>query len=231
MKVCLMGDSHAAALKKGWTQVGGEFPNVRMTFFAGTTADWDSVGVADGRLLPGAETLREQFVRSAQGVSEIADAYDVYVLCALGLRLSEALRLWVSRAEKGHTTWSAYRAAVAESVRDHECARLLSKLRQITQAPVYVVAGPHQPLAFCRSSPLLDDATAARLRANFHAECETFAAEHAARFVPQPQETLAPNGVTTQMRFWSGTPKDRRHCNGEYGAIVLTRIMALLGAD
>ncbi|HWA91368.1 MAG TPA: hypothetical protein VG889_15135 [Rhizomicrobium sp.] len=223
--ICLMGDSHAAALRKGWSTVRRDFPKFRVTFFAGTTEDWDSVVVSEARLVPGSEHLKAQFERSSRGVTEIAGGYDAYVLCGLGPRLSEALRLWVNREEKNRTTWEAYRAAVAESLRDHECARVLPKLRAISRAPARIVAGPHQPLAFCKSSARLDNATAERLRANFYDECRTFAAEHGATFVPQPEETLAPNGVTTRMEFWSGIAKDRRHCNGEYGAIVMRNLL------
>ncbi len=226
MKICLLSDSHAAALHKGWSRIHGEFPKVEIRFFAGLTQYWPSTTVQDGTLVAGDEALQEQFERSSRGLRVITGGYDAYVISSLRLAISFPLRLWT---RQGITEWDAYREAVAKSVHETACADVLSKLRRITAAPIFVLAAPHQPAEYCRSSPLLELETAHRLDANFTATCEALAAEYAAIFIPQPMETLAPNRVTTKMAFAnppsSSKRDDRRHCNAEYGAIALTEVL------
>lgn len=224
--ICVLGNSHSAAMKNGWRIVRNEFPWVDLTFFAGPSADWDSLKIDGDRLVPGTAGLHKRFEMSS-GRNAIDASFDAYVLCGLDLALSFPLRLWTHQNQRD---WNAYPRAVAEAVHDTSSARLLPKLRQITDRPALVIAAPHQPHDYCKSSPLLDDGTAARLRAVFDETCTTMAAAHGARFLEQPRETLAPNGITTRMEFAnppSEDAEDRRHCNGAYGAIVLREAFAV----
>ena len=225
-RICLMGDSQLAALKKGWLSVAQHFPKIEITFFAGQNDNWSSIQIVDGKLVPGSEQLRESFRRSSRHLEEIDASFDAYVLCGFKLAISWPLRLWTYHE---HTDWSAYQTAVSNYVRNTLFAQVLAKLRKITDAPVVMLAGPHQPNAYCKASPLLDNETAAKLNANFIRECESLAAVHNARLVTQSEETLAPNGVTTQMKFaYVPTEPGRldfRHCNAEYGAIAMPHIL------
>ncbi len=225
-----MGDSHLAALRQGWSLVRDGVPQAQTTFFAGVSADWGSVEVCDGKLVPGTERLREQFRRSTHGREEISGDFDEYVLCGLGLSISFPLRLWTRRE---HADWSAYRAAMAGHLHDCDGILTLAKLRQITARRIFVVASPFQPHDFCKVSPLIDDATAHRLHAAFTEDCEALALAHGAVFVPQPEATLAPNRITTRMRFSYRAQEpehsDMRHGNAQYGAVVLTAILEALG--
>jgi len=225
-RICLMGDSHLAALSLGWRRVAPHFPKTEITFFGGLTTEWSSIAAVDGRLVPGSEKLREAFKRSARGLVDIQAGFDAYILIGLKLAISFPLRLWTHHE---HADWKSYQTAVSGYVRDTAFAHVLARLREITDAPVVVLAGPHQPNAFCKASPLLDNETAAKLRANFIRECESLATAYNARLVTQSEETLAPNGVTTQMKF-AYVPKepgklDFRHCNAEYGAIAMLHIL------
>lgn len=221
-----MGDSQLGALKLGWRSEAKRFPEIEITFFAGQNADWSSIQIVDGKLVPDSEKLRESFKRSSRGPEEIDASFDAYVLCGFSLAISRPLRLW---AYHEHADWNAYQTAVSDFVRNTLFAKMLAKVREITDAPVVVLAGPHQPNAYCKASPLLDNETAAKLNANFIRECESLAAAHNARLVTQSEETLAPNGVTTQMKFAYVPTEpgklDFRHCNAEYGAIAMPHIL------
>jgi len=227
-RICLMGDSQLGALKMGWRSVAQQFPEIEITFFAGQNADWSGIQIVDGRLAPGSEKLREAFKRSTRGLEEIDASYDAYVLCGFKLVISYPLRLWTYHEQ---ADWNAYQTAVSHYVRNTLFAKVLAKLRKITDAPVIMLAGPHQPNAYCKASPLLDNEMAAKLNANFIRECESLAAAHNARLITQSEETLAPNGVTTQMKFaYVPTDPDRldfRHCNAEYGAIAMPHILKI----
>jgi len=228
-----MGDSHLGALNLGWRRVATHFPEIEITFFAGQDAEWSSIHVVDSRLVPGSEKLRESFKRSTRGLEDIHANFDAYVLTSLKLAISFPLRLWTHHE---HADWNSYQTAVAGHVHDTVLAHVLARLREITDAPVVVMAGAHQPSAFCKASPRLDNETAAKLQANFIHECEVLAAAYNARLVTQPEETLATNGVTTQMRFANASADsgrvDLRHCNAEYGAIAMCHILKTgLGID
>jgi hypothetical protein len=220
-----MGDSQLGALKQGWRSEAQRFPDIEITFFAGQNPEWSGIRIVDGRLTPGSEKLRESFKRSARDLEEIDANFDAYILCGFNLVISRPLRLWTYHE---HADWNAYQTAISYYVRNTLFAKVLAKLRKITDAPVVMLAGPHQPSAYCKASPLLDNETAAKLNANFIRECESLAAAHNARLVTQSEETLAPNGVTTQMKF-AYVPKpgqlDFRHCNADYGAIAMRHIL------
>lgn len=225
-KICLMGDSHATALKRGWMRIAGDFPETEITFFAGDKAEWHNIHALDGKLVPASARLREQFGRSTKGVEEIGADFDDYIVCSLGLGILMPLGFWASGR---YPDWEAYRAAVNAFVHHTGAAHILGELRTLTAAPVFVAAAPFQPQAFCKWSPSFDDATSARLRTLFEGECKALCADHAATFVPQAEETIAQNRVTTRAEFAavSRDPalEDRRHCNEEYGAIALAKIL------
>jgi hypothetical protein len=224
-----MGDSHAAALKRGWLRIESEYPGTEITFFAGDKAEWHTVHATDGKLVADSARLREQFTRSAKGPEEIAADFDAYIVGSLGLGILMPLGFWASGR---YPQWDAYRTAVTAYVRHSGCAHILAELRTIARAPALFVAAPFQPQAFCKWSPGLDEATAAKLRTLFEDEFRALGDAHDAIFVPQPEETIAPNGLTTRMEFAavSRDParRDTRHCNDDYGALVMTSLLKAL---
>jgi len=225
-KICILADSHAAALKRGWSLIQDDFPGTELTFFAGTSGEWNSLRVIDGKLVPESAVLREQFARSAHHVTEIADDFDAYLICGIGLAISPALKFWLRQEKK---EWPMLRTAVAWHISNINAAHVLAALREITAKPILLLAGPFQPRAFCLFSPSINSESAAAIRTIFFEECEALAAKHEATFFPQPKKTWAPNGVTTKMRFANPDlldgKEDRRHCTPEYGAIILTDIL------
>lgn len=221
-KICVLADSHAAALRRGWLLIKDDFPGTELTFFAGTSTEWNSLRVADGKLVPESRVLRDQFGRSAGGMTEIADAFDAYLVCGLGLTISTALKTWLRLEIKD---WPMLRTAIAWHIGNITCAHVLATLREITAKPVLLLAAPFQPREFCAFSPTIGDETAAAIRTIFFEECEKLAANRKAAFFPQPKRTWAANGVTTKMKFANPDlpdgKEDRRHCTPEYGAIVV----------
>jgi len=221
----VLADSHAAAVKRGWTNIEEGFPATQITFFAGTSTEWNSVRGLDGKLVSTSPSLREQFLRSARA-TEVGSDFDAYVVYSIGLAISFALKRWVKQEQKD---WAAHRDAVATHVRTTNCAHVLGELRRIADKPVLLVAAPFQPRDYCLFSPVIDDDTAAKIRADFFAQCQALARDHKAAFFPQPKRSWAPNGVTTQMMFASPAlpdgRDDRRHCNPAYGAILMRGIL------
>jgi len=225
-KICVLSDSHAASLKRGWTIIKADFSGTELTFFAGTSGEWNSLRAVDGKLVPESAVLREQFARSVHRKAEIADEYDAYIICSIGLAISSALKTWVRQDPKD---WAMHRAIVAAHIQHTNCAHVMATLREITTKPVLLILGPFQPKKFCLFSPSIASEDAAAIRRIFFEECGALAAKHGAMFIPQPETTWAPNGVTTKMKFANPEPlngqEDRRHCTPEYGAIVLRDVL------
>ena len=170
-----MGDSHAAALKRGWLRIQSEFSQTEITFFAGDKAEWYNVHAKDGRLVPDSERLREQVRRSAKTSEEIAADFDAYIVGSLGLGILMPLGFWASGQ---YPRWESYRAAVTAYVRHSSCAHIFDQLRTISRAPALFVAAPFQPQACCKWSPGLDEATAATLRTLFEDEFRALGDAH-----------------------------------------------------
>ena len=225
-KICVLADSHAAALRRGWSLIEDDFPGTELTFFAGTSAEWNSLRVVDGKLVPASALLREQFGRSANGLTEIADEFDAYLICGIGLSIPVALKFWLRLETKD---WQMLRTGVAWHISNINCAHVLAALREITAKPVLLLPSPFQPRDFCIFSPSIDGEAAAAIRTVFFEECEALAMKHKAVFFPQPKRTWAANGVTTKMKFanlkLADGSEDRRHCTPEYGAIVLRAVL------
>lgn len=223
--ICVLADSHAAALRRGWSLIEDSFPETALTFFAGTSGEWKSLRLADGKLAPTSPILQEHFDRSAHKPA-ITDDYDAYIVCSIGLAISFALKQWL---QQGQQDWPLHRTAVARHIGNTNCAHALALLRKITAKPVLLMTAPFQPRDFCIFSPSLDDATTTRIRTEFFEECEALATRHKATFFRQPKRTWAPNGVTTKMEFASPSlpdgREDRRHCTPRYGALVLRRVL------
>ncbi len=235
-KVCIVGDSHVAALNLGWPQIKADFPGTTITCFAANQTLYDGLVVADGTLLATAPELIERYEYTSRGQRAIAGDYDLYLVCGLKLAPQQA---FIARKEY----WSRHGGAIPATAFEHEipdaiaselrgstAARTLAKLRAITQAPTGVIAIPRphsfdepEPTtrAMVRRSRLLADA--------FEAACRRVAEEHGAVFLPQPAETLTEDDAMESKVEFAARPKedpDRGHKNAAYGAIILRHALA-----
>lgn len=227
--VCLIGDSHLAALKMGWPSIEPGFPGAALHFYAGGGMSIPGLAVEGRALVATTPKLRVQFERSSGGRHAIAPDHDAYVVVGYGLdsrAAQEAFRSVV--AGQGNAR------VLAAVLRETTMATVLRKLRAVTDRPAMAIAAPH-PVA-------RDDGLWARLKSRgldgaaaalFNRACEMVAAEHGARFLPQPDATLGNSAIVTQDRFATGPSRfavpgpeeDKRHMNDAYGAIVLGAVL------
>src|SRR5579862_8909308 len=82
--VCVIGDSHTAALKAGWTSIAGEFPGADLTFFAARRELLVNLAVQDGALVPTDPRLRRAFDLRTGGATRIEPRFGGYILCGMG---------------------------------------------------------------------------------------------------------------------------------------------------
>jgi hypothetical protein len=123
-----------------------------------------------------------------------------------------------------------FESAVYDALRDALAIDVLRKLREITQAPVFLIATPLP--AYERHIEIWDRLTNQkqneRLARVYNAACARLAREFGATFLPQPPETIGENGLTTPSEYYL-LPVDyvrtekapHTHMNQAYGSIIL----------
>lgn len=238
--VCLIGNSHVANLKLALPEVQPEFPDVRTTFFVSDGLSME-LEVADGQLRGREEHVRRFMALSSGTDGDIAPVYDAYVICGLTLSSLRAIRTLRATLDALRAEGRARDARVEDiaqgmdaTVRKSLAYGALTKLRTLTDAPVFVIATPHA--AYERHAAMWDSQLIApriaMLAEAFNLACTLAMEEHNATFVPQPAETVGPNALTTRPQFYRLTPDEVRaenahhaHMNAAFGAIVLRDVL------
>jgi hypothetical protein len=88
MKICVLGNSHAASLKNGWDDISCNFPNIQITFFASRANGLQGLIIDDNRLVPNTKELSKNIAFTSGGSDHVdLGAYDIFLIYALGLLL------------------------------------------------------------------------------------------------------------------------------------------------
>ncbi len=235
-KVCVIGNSHVAALKLGWPEIQAQFPRVELTCFAsaGLSVAYE---VSDGKLVCPDPRIKQRLAYTSQTDGDIRPVYDVYILCGLALSSMKAFRAYIAKRVELKaagtpigTTVEDYAAAMAPALRDTIAIDVAAKLRTLTQAPIFVIATPlpayerHVEL-WGRIKENFQESTVAQA---YDLACTRVAAEHDAVFLPQPVEVTDESGLTTRNQFYLLKPEQvaeekslHTHMNPAFGAVVL----------
>jgi hypothetical protein len=198
MRIAVIGNSHAAGLKRAWDVLAPEFPATELVFFVAPGKRIADLTRQGDRLVATTDDLRQRLILSA-GVPDLLLAdYDSVLLYGLfGMpqfdrRLSSQLRgIILDRAAKrlaGLPLVSMLRGSVPVF---------------LGPAPVPV---PEQPETVAQNLPYA--ALLAEIRRRLPAT--------APRLLPQPAETLA-DGIATDASHLHG-PGDLGHMNLAYNA-------------
>ncbi|HWA91239.1 MAG TPA: hypothetical protein VG889_14475 [Rhizomicrobium sp.] len=241
-RVCLIGDSHLAALKLAWNTLVQEFPDFTLDFFAAPGKTLDGLSVSDGQLVPGSHPLAGSLKLTSGGKSTIAGDYDRYVIHGLELGVPAALEISRKyRAERHAKDWrtpisdDCYAEAVRGAARATLAGRTLVKLRAITTAPIFVCP---TPMADARNQKIrqamVETGEARDVVRLFVEGCERLARASEARFLSQPDETLEADGIGTKASLSSAPARfhaelaaknDNSHMNTAYGEAVLRKAL------
>jgi hypothetical protein len=244
-RICVVGDSHLAALRLGWESLAPDFPQTEIVFFAGPGKSMEGLEVRDGQLAASSAALQGSLKMTSGGLTSIAADYDVYVVHGLELGIGFALEISRKhRAERHAKDWRApisddcFAHAVKGAAQVSLAGKTIVKLRAITAAPILFCP---VPMADAHNQKLRQSLSAAGEAADvvalFARGCALFADETAGRYVPQPEETLEHDGIGTQASFSSAPARfradlakknDNSHMNGAYGAAVLRHVLGAL---
>ncbi|HVU20735.1 MAG TPA: hypothetical protein VHE09_08395 [Rhizomicrobium sp.] len=234
--ICLIGNSHVANLKMALPVVLPDFPGMDLVFFASDGRSME-LEINSGRLVGCEEFVRDRMAMTSGRDGGIAPIYDAYVICGLTLSSIRALRtFWVTMKElraigrNKSVTPEIVARGMETAVKGSLAIDIVSKLRRITNAPAFVIATPLSARErHVDTWSTLEKRRQVELVANgFNLACHQASQEHAATFLPQPQETIGPNAFTTRPEFYRLSPEEtavetahHAHMNTAFGAIVL----------
>jgi hypothetical protein len=251
--VCLIGNSHLAALAQAWRNgAAAARGDLSMVFFGSQAGTARSMALKGGTIAPRSATAIEAFRRSSGGKGEIVVAdYDAFVLYGMGFRFSDVLPTLADYGTVGELQWGPVQHLVSESCRDAMLrasigrASALSALRQIrslSSAPVLLCPMPFRAESWFRRSKLAANPRLSNtefldsLVHRFVTAASEICAECGGEFVPQDESTCALPGFT-KVEFsvdgdtWKVRGRaDDKHMNARYGAIALTGILQRLDA-
>jgi hypothetical protein len=220
MKVCVIGNSHIAALKHGWEAIRTGYPDRTLTFFGARGGAMKGL-VADGKQLVGSTAVLKRGMAFTSGLSAIVpDDYDVILVHGIGTR---------PYFKPAGTFYSeqSLKAALDEHTRGKVSTHVFTQLRQVTQQRVYFGHQPFKAARRVRHRQPPTDYIEGLFIAN-----EIYYGPRNAVLVPQPVETIA-NGRATDPEFSAGSrrlsvgasnddeqhpDRDRRHMNERFGA-------------
>lgn len=232
--VCLIGNSHLGALKLGWPSIVAEFSKMEQDFYA-SAGDSLELAVSGNRLEPATHDVRQRLAYTSGKSGDIEANYDAYIVCGLLLsfaRAMNAFRKTVSELRASGQTFKVITVTATdsmhESLRPLLFAEVLAKLREITKAPIYVIATPLPALERHPEFENLGGYLKSTLLPAYHTACERIVHEFNATFLPQPAETTGPLEFTTRKEFYLLPPENvaaekavHTHMNAAFGAIVL----------
>lgn len=229
IRLCVIGNSHVASLKKAWDELASDHPEVQLTFFACRGWHLFKLFAEEGSLRCKGEALKQILAFTSGGASEVrVDDYDRFLIYG-----SDARPYFTAPSE----VYS--RAAVMQSVYDSVGGTLayylLRQLRLLTDKPIYV---GHCPLLGAES--VRSRVTPQTFIDGVEFVNRVFYSALNAELVPQPIETIV-NGMSTDPVYTRGATKlavgdalddvtqpdtDRSHMNGEFGALWLQQFLA-----
>lgn len=231
-RICVIGDSHVAALKLGWEALRAELSGLQLDFYAAPKPHMGGFAVEDGKLVATSKPLKKFLEHTAEGRFSIDGSYALYLVCGIGAGIEAVVPVVKKLLAGAFETEDAddqIKSAFARQLRDVEASVFLEKLRMITEAPIALIAKP-LPGAGTLAKMLKEAGEDARV-ADLYAQAfdHVLRKRSRARFLSQPVETLGDSPLATAEQFFlqpariavQGAEGDGHHANGEYGAIVL----------
>ena len=222
MRVCVIGNSHAGSLKRGWDLIKDDYKDHSITFFASPRQNMQALELKNEALVPKTRALSKHlsFTSGGQNQINIKD-YDIFLLYGLGMRLP-FLDARLSTAVLDHTFDDILFSSLSY--------RISKFIRPATDLPVFIAYNPRPAInvAENQSIKFLTHADIVN-RMNKLIDIEN------TRIIPQPADTLS-DGYNTKPEYRKGSirlevsdqttntaqpPEDKAHMNAEFGADYL----------
>jgi len=130
MRICVLGNSHAGALKLGWDMLRSHYPGVEMTFFAAQGGAMKGLAVDGDHLVTADETLAARIAYTSGGLSRVdLRSYDAFLVLGLGFSLLPM---------DARLSMAVVVAALLNRFESTPNRRLSRMVGELTDAPVFV---------------------------------------------------------------------------------------------
>lgn len=248
-RLCIIGDSHTAALKFGWDEIRDRHPDVDVTFFAAPGGQTGDIVLRDGALVGRTPKIRERFTVASGGRDSIVlRDYDRFALVAMGIGLRTVLNLYTRHRLDSHRGYPApmiaspmlFRELARAALRQANATRLRELITTQTDAPICHVPEP-LPSEDLAKTEAYDASLRAIFTGGFSDDCARIYGRLLAeiradgtRVVTQPKETMRTLS-TTRREYSVGSARvvGRQHGNDEclhmnalYGEKLMSRLLS-----
>lgn len=225
MRICVIGNSHAAALKSGWDRIGPDWPDRSLTFFA-------AIGMRLRHLQSDGAVLRSDHAALKQNMAATSGGSTEIDLSAYDLFLIAGLLLEVPLTDPRQS--AAVRTFARNAARNSLAVQLARMVRKGTDRPIVLLPEP------LKSASQDSEDRADRMRSVYAGEIAELNAGLdivGARICGQPAQTIVGGG--TDAVFSRAAPMLQRavgdsvkkrakgddvHMNGDFGALWLGKL-------
>ncbi|MCF4167729.1 hypothetical protein L2U69_18940 [Zavarzinia compransoris] len=163
-KLCFIGNSHLAALKRGWDGMAADYPDVDITMFIGLGHRYEHAYLEGHFIKTQFGELLDTFVRHSGGRDSIdLTAYDRFVVVGLGFDIVLLTRIYdryrtvmnngPAKKEVPFVSLDVLAQMVIADLREHSLAlRLASMVKTVVSDPVHLCWVPLKRKAALRIS-------------------------------------------------------------------------------
>ena len=258
VRVCVLGNSHLAALRRGWDQIAERFPAHKLTFFGAPRNIMGDLVLDGRRLVPRTEKLLQKIRQSSGGLDAVElDHYDAFVLYGLQFGPRRVIQLYRTHrpvsfewreplidlppleARPGPVQTipeGLFDLAAQSGLRQSLAVRLAGQIRAASPGPIQLIAAPGLNEGLLDSGAwdgVLGSGDHTRLAERYRllagAACGPDVTLH---FAPADQVV---HGLFTRRERASGvvtaTGPDLVHTDALYGAEVLQRALGALAVS
>lgn len=259
VRICILGNSHVAALHSAWAQAPGCWGGHALTFVAAPRHLLAHTRLCDGILVPTATATRVALQRLS-GVTGVAlDQHDAFVIVGASVTMTAAIQgyrdaRWpglpslanfIRQSGQASLTTLPERLISAKAAQAIVCAALTDRLglvlarllRAGTAAPIFLVAQPRvSDLILTARSPttrlyrvILRNSDGPAIAALFESAVQAVLAKTGTTFLPQPAQTLSHHILTSQT-YMTGATRLGQTAPVQPDSADITHANALFGA-
>ncbi|MET0314888.1 MAG: hypothetical protein ABW275_10890 [Hansschlegelia sp.] len=255
MRLCFIGNSHLSAFRLGWDLVAPGLKGVEGQFFGARGGDLREMRLKGRSMAASDPRIVDQLKFTSGGESTIdLDAYDGFVLVAIGMGLTSMLRVGaqhrtlatVGRGRHQHLVSDAVFDLAARSLVEESISQQLAGyIRSVTDKPLAAASAPlpcpgvtKDKSTFWADVELLG----ARLKPVWDASRTVMAEKRRMAILDQPDETMhgrfftkpiyGRDSVRLKEGFEERHDEDEYiHMNAEYGATFIRSVLPVFGIE
>jgi hypothetical protein len=232
-RICIISDSSVNAIKTGWPLVESQYPDCELTYFAAGRDNMRTLEVSDGRLISNDPHCAQRMRRSSDGLDAITNDYDWYLIFALGFNLNFIVHLCMmyrieceGTDERVPVSDACFQGAVEGELYDSMAMATVFKLRQITSAPIAMVAAPMRCRLQASSGMrrMRETGVDQSIKNLANGVAQHLARKHDFRLFLQPEHTLS-TPLTTDSMYSRVPGATDGHMNAAFGKEVWNAVL------